>query len=459
MSLRKLSIFFLVTGLTIAFARPANVSIRPVMAQTGKPQLAAIAVEGDQAPAELGGTFSKIESSSLGNSGEVAFSADLAGSSVSSALFLSSDGSSRVILRSGDNTPAGGTFTRFHEVDVADGDFILFRAELAGIGPAEGVFLWYSQGAVQTIQLSGDVTAGRYSGMTYKSFGQLTLKANDPTSQFGVNYAFVATLNEGGLEAIVWNQLDTRSPGLTEEITGEFSFERSRKEVVDHFVLARLGSLGLVFVAQYHRPNGNREFNRPWYSQSLLHTDPTLTEGLRTSLGKLQKIDVPVTFDYYAQVFLSAEFIKNGQSSKAILTEYLTCCSPYPLSAVLATGDPAPGHHGKIVDIGPPVANPVRNLGTVRLPSGLASAVQLSTGQKALWFAVLTAGTSGAEFTIHSRLELLGGATDDPAHPVLTSLNPVKLSDTGMLLITGSVNEGGNERNGVFLLSGLFPEM
>src|SRR5262249_31244461 len=236
--------FALIVGVAITAAGPANLFIVPAKAQSDQPRLATIAVEGDPAPAELGGTFAKIESSSVGDSGEVAFSADLSGSSVSSALFLSSGGTNRVILRSGDGTPSGGFFTAFREVDVADGDFILFRAGLEGIGPAEGVFLWYSQSGVQTIQLAGDQTNNRYTGMTYKSFNQLTVQSIDPTSPFGVNYAFVATLNEGG-EVIVWNQFNARSPGLTEEITGKYSFAAaSQKEVVDHFVISRLGNPG-----------------------------------------------------------------------------------------------------------------------------------------------------------------------------------------------------------------------
>jgi len=447
----------LIAGTLITAAAPAHFSIAPANAQSGQPGLATIAVEGDPAPAEVGGTFAKVESCSLGESGEVAFTAELSGSSVTSALFLNSGGTNRVILRSGDGTPAGGTFTGFHEVDAADGDFILFRATLGGITPAEGVFLWYSQTGVQTIQLAGDQTNNRYPGMTYKSFSQLSVMAEDSTSQFGVNYAFVATLNEGG-EVIVWNQLNSKSPGLDEEITGQDSFEaESPREVVDHFVISRLGNLGLIFVAQYHRRHGNKEFDRPFYSQSTLRDDPTLTEGLKTSLGKLQQMDVPVAVDYDAQIFFSAALVKNGQSSRAILTESIQGFSPFPLAALLVTGDEAPGHRDQtIVDIGPPVANPVRNPPRIRLPSALASEVQLSDGEKAIWVAILTPGTNGAEFTINARLELLGGATGDPIHQLLTSMRPVKLTDTGKLLISGSVGDGGSARNGLFLLDGLF---
>src|SRR5215467_4740755 len=147
----------------ILFAGLASFFIAPANAQSGQQGLATIAVEGDPAPAEVGGTFARIESSSVGESGEVAFSAELSGSSVSSALFLNSGGTNRVILRSRDSTPDGGTFAAFHEVDAADGDFILFRATLEGTGPAEGVFLWYSHSGVQTIQLAGDQTNNRYA--------------------------------------------------------------------------------------------------------------------------------------------------------------------------------------------------------------------------------------------------------------------------------------------------------
>src|SRR5689334_5864904 len=80
--------------------------IAPALAQTVQPQFAVIAIEGDAAPQELGGIYSRIESSSINNFGEVAFSAELSGSTVSSALFLNSGGADLVILRSGDSTPA-----------------------------------------------------------------------------------------------------------------------------------------------------------------------------------------------------------------------------------------------------------------------------------------------------------------------------------------------------------------
>jgi len=168
-------------------------------------------------------------------------------------------------------------------------------------------------------------------------------------------------------------------------------------------------------------------------------------------------MDVPVAVDYDAQIFFSAAFVKNGEASKAILTESIQGFSPFPLAALLLTGEKAPGHHDQtIVDIGPPVANPVRNPPGIRLPSALASEVQLSDGEKGIWVAILTPGTNGAQFTIRARLELPGGATGDRTHPVLNSLKPVKLTDTGRLLISGTVGDAGSERNGVFLLYGLF---
>jgi len=290
--------------------------------------------------------------------------------------------------------------------------------------------------------------------MTYKSFSQLMVQSTDPTSPFGVNYAFVATLNEGG-EAIVWNQLSARSPGLTEEITGPRSFEAvTRKEVVDHFVISRLGNLGLVFVAQYHRRHGNQELHRPFFSQGVLTYDATLTEGLKTSLGKLQEMDVPVAVDYDAQMFFSATLVKNGQMSKAILAESIEPFGSFPLTAVLLTGEKAPGHQDQtIADIGPPVASPVRKSPGFR--SALASEVELSDGEKGIWVAILTPGF-GPGFTINARMELLGGATGDATHPVLSSQKAVKLTDSGKLLIAGTVGEAGSARKGVFLLYGLF---
>jgi hypothetical protein len=412
--------------------------------------LAVIALEGDQAPPELGGTYSTIESSSIAPSGEVAFSALLSGSMVSSAILLASGNTTRAILRAGDNTPAGGSFWAFHELDIAGGEFVLFRAELAGIPPAEGVFLWTPQG-VQTVQLAGDKTSGlEHPGLTYRSFSQLTINSffNTTTGTFSPAFAFVAELEEDQKQAVVWKDYGQLASPVA--VSGDSIVP---KEIMDRFVIARLARLGLAFIADCHRLHGNHEFKRPivFAIRSFIIWDPSLVEGSHLRpLGKLRQLDAPLSVTTQSKIYLTAEFSRNGRAVSAILvTEAFS-----PLVEIVRTGDPAPGLQDQtFVEFGLPVTNP-GELSDLVPPNGVVTAVKLSDGRKALWVAVLKNVLPG--FTENTSLALIGGSTGEHGQPTLSSFNPVKLANSGALLLRGTVGDTAATRAGLFVLSGLF---
>jgi hypothetical protein len=435
----------------------------PSVAQTGQPQFATIALEGDPAPAEIGGRYSKIESSAMSESGpDVAFSADVSGSSITSAILLNSSGTTRVILRSGDATPAGGTFAAFHELDVDDGEYILFRAELQGVPASEGVFLWQSPSSVQTVQLAGDKTNNRYPGFTYKSFSQLTLYSFTNLPGTPATYAFLATLEEDQMQAVVWDDLSQQYPTQTVAMSGSpgqfYISAVVPNSVADSFAVSRLSaSIGICLVIEGHQIGKSSEFSIPVFISDtlgeMLTWDPTLTQRLHTGAGKLIKLETPASTSVGELTYALGQFVKQGRSGKAIVVDQLNQFGVLGPTVILQTGERFPAlNHDKIEDLSVPVVN--RGSFGVRTPDGLVATVQLSDGRKALWVGVLTIGVP--RINVDSKLALLGGATNDTTQTVLSSFNPVRLSNTGTLLLSGAVGGAANPRNGIFLLSGLF---
>ena len=449
MSLLKLFAISIICILTI-IAGGLRLSLAGPVQQAPPPGLAVIAIEGDQAPPDLGGTYSAIESSSIASSGKIAFSAFLSGSMASSAILLTSGNTIRAILRSGDNTPAGGSFLAFHELDIADGDFLLFRADLAGIPSSEGVFLWTPQG-VQTIQLAGDKTNSlEHPGLTYRSFAQLTINSflNTTTGSFSPAFAFVADLEEDQRQAVVWK--DYGRPAFSILVSGDSIVP---KESIDRFVIARLARFGLTFLAECHKAHGNRVFSRPlvFATDSSIFWDPSFVEGARLPpLGKLRQLDSPASVTVQTQIYLKAEFSKNGRAGSAILATEATL----PIVALIRTGDAAPGLEDQtIVEIGLPVTNPGEVSDPIP-PHRVVAAVKLSDGRNALWVSVLQNILTG--FTESPALALIGGSTGESGQPTLSTFNPVKLSNSGTLLLRGTVRDGAATRTGVFALTGLF---
>jgi hypothetical protein len=122
--------------------------------------LKTVVLAGGPGPAEIGGTYTQIESTSIDDSGDVAFSARLSAGTADCALLMQSEGETRVLLRAGDTAPEGGTFRGFGAVDVArlnrmgqDALVVFFQAELDGTAPT-GLFVWTPE-SIETIALAG----------------------------------------------------------------------------------------------------------------------------------------------------------------------------------------------------------------------------------------------------------------------------------------------------------------
>src|SRR5262249_30960986 len=121
------------------------------------------------------------------------------------------------------------------------------------------------------------------------------------------------------------------------------------------------------------------------------------------------------------------------------------------------SGDPAPGLDNEAIQsFGAPVANPSFPFpfDVQRPPSGIVSVVTLSTGRSALWLWLRTFRGIGIA-PPETRVLLLEATTDGQ---VVRDFSPLKLSDTGSLLLRGTVGEGSAAREGLFLMDGLFDE-
>jgi len=453
-------LFILAICLRVIPANASGLAVRAA-APGGQAQLKIRVLEGDPAPPEIGGTYSRIQSSSISNAGDFVFSADLAGSAFRSVVVL--DGFN-AILKSGDSCPAGGSFAQFLDVDIA-GPFVLFRAMLQGTAIAEGVFLWTATSGIQTLAVTGDQTNGRDPGLTYESFGQLTVNSvSDPTGKLAVTpvYAFSATLANNQGQAVAWSDYAPADfgfgpPPITALTTGDVIVTHTLKmEVMESFSLPRLTESGLNVLLTVQKPDG-RQIHLPIYLDEAgaggYELDPLLTEGLKTRAGKTMQIEAPISASFESAVFLLVQCVKDERQTKAILTDDVQ--GFLPISVLLQTGGAAPTvHKEKIKDIGAPVSNPGDTLEYPGVPQGLVAPVTLSNGQNALWVATIT--VPAGKYKVNASLQLIGGATGAVGAPSISSVTPVKLTDTGFLLLTGAEGSGVSAQNGVFIFSGLF---
>jgi len=129
-------------------------------------------------PAPQGETFQAFYFSSLNNEGEIAFVGAVSPSNrygiyVGSAEF-------RGIVSTGDPAPGGGTFTLFQSVSLNDSGQVLFSASVA-VPSRSGIFLW-SDGSVRAIAQAGNGAPG---GGTFLSVSQPSLNASGQVAFHG----------------------------------------------------------------------------------------------------------------------------------------------------------------------------------------------------------------------------------------------------------------------------------
>lgn len=127
---------------------------------------AAVALPGDAAPGTGGGTYASLAGASINASGAVAFTASVAGGSVSMGIFVDSGGTDTAVALVGDAAPGtgGGTYSSFIGIPSinAAGD-VAFFAFVSGGSASEGIFV-DAGGTDTAVALPGDPAPGTGGG-------------------------------------------------------------------------------------------------------------------------------------------------------------------------------------------------------------------------------------------------------------------------------------------------------
>jgi hypothetical protein len=403
-------------------------------------ELRVIAIESNPAPPELGGTYSKIDSASMDDAGDVAFSATIEDSTVKSAIFVQSDADTRAFLKAGEATPAGGKYKKFAELDFArftwqgvEGTFLFFRAELDESSTPEGLFLWTPE-KVETIALAG---AKSPRGGTYKSFSQPIITATSGSN--GVNFflAFIALMEDDNKSII---QKSSQSDPEEVLATGD----KIEGKLVKDFTMSQMGAFVVGCVAQMRRKGDGKRFNEVLIvGPGYLVNGGVLKDGTHfEGVGRVKQIFAPPAIAF--QVSFVALRFKN--KTGAIVARDVFG-SP---GIVAKSGDTITGSPDETIEsFGPPVVNsriPISG------PQAILSVVRLSTGKSALWAHIFRFG-GGTE--AETKLILIEGRGDDQGL-VLGSFAPLKVTNDGGVLLRGTIGEGNQVRDGVFVIRGLF---
>jgi hypothetical protein len=124
-----------------------------------------VVAQGDPAPA--GGAFAGFGPPSLNGKGLVVFGGVVEGRSVPGGLFLSKDGTIRMLVGAGDETPDGGIFAKFSErVALNEAGTVAFNAMLKGAPTSGAIFVIDDR--VRRIAGLGDAAPG---GGVFSHFG------------------------------------------------------------------------------------------------------------------------------------------------------------------------------------------------------------------------------------------------------------------------------------------------
>jgi hypothetical protein len=383
-------------------------------------------------PAGAGGVDGRIVSASLDDAGTVAMSVVDAGGGSAIVLQPPGEAPPEVVLKTGDPVPGGGRFGRFGEVDLGEDGFLLFEAELTGAAAAAGVFL-RSPAGLRVVARGGDRSP---RGHTLAGFQQLTMTAGRLGGEPWHHAAFVARLAGGRTSLLV-------APSHADPAEMLVSGERAAGATVEEISISRTG-FAVCAVASM-RENGDRFRMALLASHGRVMWGERIREGREfPGLGRIAEIGAAPGLNVH--LGLLAVTVAGGGC--ALVTR------PFGVDpAVLArSGDPAPGMPGATLGkMGSPVANSgVPHPG----PCGIASVVELSTGHTALWLCVLTQRLPPAGTAV---MPLLAGEVTDDQHPsVVVSFRPVKLTNSGILLLRAVLDDGGRRRDALLLLDRLF---
>lgn len=150
-----------------------------------------VALVGEPAPGTGSGTYSSFARPKINGSGEIAFAADLAGSAVTEGLFRYSGGMVSAAALHGETAPGtgGGTYLAFGDTHaLGDAGEVAFRAPIAGGTVGIGVFV-DAGGVDEAVALFGDTAPGTGGG-TFFGFSAPALAGADAV-------AFVGTATGG----------------------------------------------------------------------------------------------------------------------------------------------------------------------------------------------------------------------------------------------------------------------
>ena len=293
--------------------------------------------------------------------------------------------------------------------------------------------MWTPAG-VRLVALSGGPSP---RGGIYRSFDQLTLNARAyDTGPFFV-LAFRATMRDGTRSVVV----EPCYAGAAREplATGD----RLGKDVVDDIAITQLG-FALCCVIDVRRSKQRFKKAVMVHEATVVHAD-ALREGRQVpGLGQITCLLTPPAANMQAGV-VALEF-KGGRSGLAfgpILSDP---------EVFAKTGDPAPGLPNQYIQsFGPPVSN------NGVLPTslfGVVSRVGLSDGPEALWAGVFTQQIPLGGEAIVPLIE--GDSIDDRPDLIVRDFTPLKLTNSGTLLLRATLEQDGASHQGLLLLDRLF---
>ncbi|HEY6328444.1 MAG TPA: hypothetical protein VI756_03835 [Blastocatellia bacterium] len=350
-------------------------------ASASKPPFALIVQEGDAAPPAVGGLYSKIVSASIDDSDAVTFSANLAGSAVSSAIFIASGGVTQTVLKAGDAAPGGGVYESFLEVDRAYAAeatppfaFLMFHATLQGGSSPEGLFVIVPDGSVQAIALTGGLSPFGFHYQSFSNPSVLTLPARpeDPSESSSYYAVFTAWMAEGN-QSIVFFWFGIGGEFTTGETIGEEAPSIG-------FMISRAGSVGgfqgaLGTVIEFLPASGAGIKRAVLWSANSADGSFSYGSGARTG-GVTQDgtiKDIPGPPAMSSGTMAMQIVFRGGRTALALFQDVFTSQAASGLSIVAMQGERAPGLHGfKVKSFGPPVGNDGQTQGPSTAPAILS---------------------------------------------------------------------------------------
>jgi hypothetical protein len=384
-------------------------------------ELAVVEVGDLRTVAVAGGVYRRIGSASVNDAGTVVFAADTAGGS---GIVEVRKGRSQVLVREGQAAPGGGRFASFGEVDLGDDGSLLFQATLCQTEATEGVFLRTAGG----IRVVARAEAASYHGLTLVAYRL----PSGPYHRLG----YVADTPDGRSSLVIWPSYRGPSTVLT---TGD----TVAGGVLEGFSVSRLG-FAVCAVAQVRSDTGARRLAL-LASEDQLIWGAQLQDGARLpDLGRISRLlHPPGMYVHHGLVAVELD------SGRTVLATRTGGSDP---EVFAQSADPAPGIPDRqITRFGPPVSNHGLPDGG---PCGIASMIELDDGTTALWLGVF----AGQQPMIGAAVVPLvaDDDTDDQPPAQVAAFRPIKLTNTGILLLRSSLDVEGKSVDGLVQLDRLF---